>query len=369
MTEDSRDTGSSDRNGKHREQSDYELTPKDTEPSENQSPDEMDIDPSRLFEQAVEQTRMALCVTDPHRPDNPIVYLNQAFVELTGYSREETLGRNCSFLQGPDTDPAAVARIRRALGNREVRVIELLNYRKDGSTFWNSLHVGPIFDDDGRLTHFYGSQWDVSEVLERRAKETMQRYVAEELQHRTRNIFGVLNALLRLSAREAEDKADLVEILSGRLDAMNKAHSASIAPGGDTQHPGDLHTLAETILRPYRTDAKGRIGIDGPAVRISPQNMTPLGLVMHELATNALKYGALNHPDGRIEISWAVEDETLQVDWSESGHSPRQDGAAGAIASSGTGSRLMKQVVESADGTFDMQDHGNGMRARIRLAL
>jgi PAS domain S-box-containing protein len=96
--------------------------------------------------------------------DAPIVFVNRAFRWLTGYDEQDIIGRNCRFLQGPGTDPEAVARIRTALANEDVVVVELLNYRKDGTAFWNALHLGPIYDAQGRLIYYFGSQWDVSDV-------------------------------------------------------------------------------------------------------------------------------------------------------------------------------------------------------------
>src|SRR5690349_15160652 len=100
-----------------------------------------------LFEQAMAQTRMAVCLSDPNMPDDPIVFCNEAFERLTGYSAEEVIGRNCRFLQGPDTDPHEVARLRDALREEKVAVVELVNYRKDGTRFWNALHLGPIYGE------------------------------------------------------------------------------------------------------------------------------------------------------------------------------------------------------------------------------
>ena len=115
------------------------------------------------FFAAVRATRMPMIVTDPRQFDNPIVFANDAFLALTGYTRLEVTGRNCRFLQGPGTEPAAVDRIRDAVrGAVDVRV-DLLNYRKDGSTFQNALYVGPVRDEAGQVVYFFASQLDVSE--------------------------------------------------------------------------------------------------------------------------------------------------------------------------------------------------------------
>src|SRR3954452_16914336 len=117
---------------------------------------------SEVFFAAVETTRMPMIVTDPHQPDNPIIFANQAFLAMTGYGRDEIVGHNCRFLQGPQTDPDTVAAIREAIRDRTELATEILNYRKDGSSFWNALFVSPVHDDAGRLLYFFGSQLDVS---------------------------------------------------------------------------------------------------------------------------------------------------------------------------------------------------------------
>ncbi|GGY47534.1 PAS domain-containing protein [Parvularcula lutaonensis] len=119
--------------------------------------------PSNLLQAMFSHTRMAMIATDPSQPDNPIVYANEAFTKLTGYSHDEVIGRNCRFLQGPDSDQAEIEKIREAIRKEEFCYVELLNYRKDGTPFWNALHVSPVYDQTGKLTHFFGSQWDVTE--------------------------------------------------------------------------------------------------------------------------------------------------------------------------------------------------------------
>jgi len=150
-----------------------------------------------LFEQAMAQTRMAICLSDPHAPDMPIVFANRAFRQLTGYSEEEIVGFNCRFLQGPKTDPEPVARIREAIVNEDVVVVELLNYRK---TFWNALHLGPIYNDAGELVYFFGSQWDVSDVRAARAEEQHAKEMARELSHRMKNMFAVISGIADVDA-------------------------------------------------------------------------------------------------------------------------------------------------------------------------
>ena len=117
---------------------------------------------AEIRDRAVVAAGLSFTISDPRLPDNPLVFVNPAFERTTGYRRDEVQGRNCRFLQGPDTDPAAVQAVRDALASREHRTITLLNYRKDGSAFWNELAVSPVFDASGELTHFVGIQSDVT---------------------------------------------------------------------------------------------------------------------------------------------------------------------------------------------------------------
>jgi len=117
-----------------------------------------------LRDRAIEAIGQGIVISDPNQPDNPIIYVNPAFEKLTGYTRDEVLGRNCRFLQGTDTDPAAVETIRNAIRERRPCVTQLVNQRKDGTKFWNSLIVSPVFDAQGRLVYFVGAQTDITPI-------------------------------------------------------------------------------------------------------------------------------------------------------------------------------------------------------------
>lgn len=115
-----------------------------------------------LLEWAIAASSNSILIADARRPDTPIIYCNPAFEKLTGYSAEEVIGRNCRFLQGPDTDQAELNKLRRSLqAGTEIQVV-LKNYRKDKTPFWNELMVSPILDNEGKLTHFIGVQNDIS---------------------------------------------------------------------------------------------------------------------------------------------------------------------------------------------------------------
>ncbi len=105
-----------------------------------------------------DEAEMSVVFSDPNQPDNPMVYVSEHFFAQTGYTANEAMGRNCRFLQGPDTDPAAVEAIRQGLKAHTRFTIDILNYRKDGTPFLNRLRIRPIFDAEGRLIYFAGAQ-------------------------------------------------------------------------------------------------------------------------------------------------------------------------------------------------------------------
>jgi PAS domain S-box-containing protein len=156
-----------------------------------------------IFFAAVELTRMPMIVTDPNQPDNPIVFANEAFTAMCGYAPEELIGRNCRFLQGPDTSPDTVGDIRRAIRTRSDHACEILNYRKDGSSFWNALFISPVFDKDDKLLYFFGSQLDVSR---RRDAEDALRQAQK------------MEAVGQLTGGLAHDFNNLLTVVTGNIE-------------------------------------------------------------------------------------------------------------------------------------------------------
>jgi PAS domain S-box-containing protein len=156
-----------------------------------------------IFFAAVELTRMPMIVTDPNQPDNPIVFANEAFTHMCGYGPEELIGRNCRFLQGPETNPDTVAAIKRAVQTRQDFATEILNYRKDGSSFWNALFVSPVYDHEDRLLYFFGSQLDVSR---RRDAEDALRQAQK------------MEAVGQLTGGLAHDFNNLLTVVTGNIE-------------------------------------------------------------------------------------------------------------------------------------------------------
>lgn len=162
---------------------------------------------AEIRDRAVLATGLSFTVADARDPDLPLVWVNPAFIAATGFAFEEAVGRNCRFLQGPDTDRGEVARIRAALEAQESCTATLLNYRKDGLAFWNQVTMTPILDADGEVSHFVGVQTDVSGRIE----ADRQRDAALVAEHDARTRAEDAQGRLALLAQAGES-------LTGELD-------------------------------------------------------------------------------------------------------------------------------------------------------
>ena len=167
-------------------------------------------DQDNIFFAAVEMTRMPMVVTDPRQDDNPIVFTNGAFLDLTGYVTEEVIGRNCRFLQGPDTDKSTVDELRTGLAEQKAVAVDILNYKKDGSSFWNGLFIGPVFDKDGVLLYFFASQLDITS-----RRITEMSYVQAQK----------MEAIGQLTAGLAHDFNNLLQVAIGNQEIALKSLS------------------------------------------------------------------------------------------------------------------------------------------------
>ena len=196
-----------------------------------------------LKERALEEAPIGITISDPDRPDNLLIYVNDSFEELTGYPREETLGRNCRFLQGEDSDPETIAEMRETIDEERPVSVELRNYRRDGEEFWNKVDIAPLRDDDGTVTNYVGFQTDITprkraEFEAKRRIEEVERE-REKLDHLLDRIEGLLQDVTGVLVR-ATSRAGIEERVCRRLTAADAYSGAWIGerkPGTDRLVP------------------------------------------------------------------------------------------------------------------------------------
>lgn len=306
----------------------------------------------------LEQVRLPLCLSNPTHPDNPIVYANGAFLEMSGYSEAEVLGRNCRFLQGGDTDPASIEEIRAALREERLAIVEVVNYRKDGTRFVNALQIGPIHDDEGRVALHFGSQLDVTA---KRAAETAAAELDDQEQsHRLRNIVNVMAGVIRMTAREADDVPSFALQLTERLHLLGQAHFDTFS--ADDRQASPLADVARIVMKAYAPLGPDQYSMDGPDRRLSRAQITPMTLVLHELATNSVKHGALGSESGRIALDWKAEPpgRTL-ITWREIGGPPVE------APTRASGSRIIRSLLGAIGGDLRLDWRPDGLVAEIEL--
>ena len=183
----------------------------------------------RLLERAVTASTNSISITDPSRPDSPLVYVNPAFERTTGYAAEEVLGRNCRFLQGEDRDQSALGELRAAIREERHCTVVLRNYRKNGTLFYNELSVYPVRDENGRVMNFVGVQNDITERLRteeavREIRRAERRRIARDLHDAVlQDLLGALQSL-RLSDLQAEGSGVGLNLEEG-LEALGRASS------------------------------------------------------------------------------------------------------------------------------------------------
>lgn len=168
--------------------------------------------------QKFRHSNVAMVLTNADLEDCPIVYVNEAFTQLTGYSREMAIGRNCRFLQGPKTESRKKERMHAAIAAGEDVALDLVNYRADGSEFRNSLLITPVHEEDDRHCYFLGLLREQSEE-ERRLNGEDADAVLRELQHRVKNHLSMIVGMIRIQARNSDAGADFSAI-SRRIESL-----------------------------------------------------------------------------------------------------------------------------------------------------
>lgn len=339
------------------------------------------------FAAAIRATRMAMIITDPRKADNPIVFANDAFLKLSGYERDEIVGRNCRFLQGPESDPEAVATIRDAIADRRDINIDILNYRKDGSTFWNALYISPVSNEDGEMQFFFASQLDVTdrkraEHENLREKDQFERAVAartaelnaaleaktallHEVDHRVKNNLQMVSSLILMQARTIPDeniRQSLQDMLS-RVEALSTVHRRFYQSDDVARFDvGDfLKDLVNDVVGASRfRNMETRFELVD--VDIASGRAAPLALIVNELVTNALKH-AFDDTDHPVLTTRIVRTgETFRIDIEDNGIGM---GEANGAASFGT--KLIRSLGRQLKATISWEDTDPGTRATIEL--
>ncbi|WP_152046617.1 PAS domain-containing protein [Aureimonas psammosilenae] len=268
--------------------------------------------PDGISAAALAKVPLALVLTNPHLKDNPIVYVNDAFGRITGYAPAAAIGRNCRFLQGPETDPTAHIRIREALVAQRDISLDIVNYRADGTKFMNRLMITPLYDSENRLQCFLGVQRDMSEgphdaITARDGGPATLSIdtLLGEIQHRVKNHLAMIIGMIRMQAR-VKTSEESFHALARRIESLQLLYQ-------EMTEAGVAHTRSERVpLGAYVSRIAATIGhldgrrsvrinVDCDAVDIDVDRAARIGLLFSELLTNALKHAFDGRDEGLVE--------------------------------------------------------------------
>jgi PAS domain S-box-containing protein len=289
------------------------------------------------FSAAIRSSRMAMILTDPKQADNPIIYVNKAFLNLTGYTQEEVIGRNCRFLQGEKTDLTATRKIGNAIQKSEDIAIDILNYRKDGTEFWNSLYISPVMDEDGVAQYYFASQFDATErkkheidalnlkTLEKLVQERTQeletalersKLLVHEVDHRVKNNLQMISAMLMLQSMSISDVkiTNTLQSMLERIEAMGLVHKRLYSAAEINQFDISefTHEIADNLV-----SASGRsditLVVEVEPVTIKADAAASIALVINETITNALKHAFPVGQGGELHVSVKSQENACEI--------------------------------------------------------
>lgn len=298
--------------------------------------------------------------------DGIIMSWNAGAEKLFGYTAEEAIGQPITMIIPEERLHEEEAIIRQLRAGQRIRHFETVRRRKDGTLVDIALTVSPVKDQAGNVLGASKIARDISATKEAAARQEL---ILREMNHRIKNLFALANSLVALSARGANSVDELADDLSARLQSLSRAHAlilADFSEDGRSEGGTTLSALIGEVLAPHNDDAHERIVIDGDAVPIGHQAMPTLGLLFHELATNAAKYGGLASVDGRLRIDIAVVGELAEIRWRESGGPKRDENTP---MTQGFGSRLELTSVTTLRGKLDRTWHDSGLEVHMTFPL
>jgi PAS domain S-box-containing protein len=285
-----------------------------------------------------------------------IMSWNSGAERLFGYSAQEAVGRPITMVipeARQSEEREILTRIRR--GER-IEHFETVRQRKNGTLIIVSLTVSPVKDGEGTIV---GASKIARDITEQKRNQELITTLAREAEHRSRNLLATVQATVKLSRADTPDA--LKEAIEGRIRALANVHSLFV----ETRWIGaDLATIATHELAPYAEKDRARVRIGGPPILLEPSVAQAIAVTLHELATNAAKYGALSAPSGRVDLAWSEADGNLNLRWTETGGPPVEPPTR-----KGFGGRITEQMIAQMKGQSHFDWRPEGLVCELTLKI
>jgi two-component system CheB/CheR fusion protein len=298
------------------------------------------------------------------RPDGTIISWNRGAERMYGYTADEMVGKSRCPIIPPEETAGWKRCLGRVLRGEEVPQLEVSRLRKDGERLHVAVTLSALKDAEGRVTAVSLSERDITE---RKRAEDQQKLLLAELDHRVKNTLAVVGSLVTRTLAAGGPPERLAEAIQRRIKAMGKAHQLLT----QTHWAGvQIRDIVRQQLEGYRSRRSRTLEVSGPSVLLPPNTALTLSVALHELAANAVKYGALSVPQGRVEVTWRVGEgkprkRRLALDWRESG-GPKVPQAH----KPGFGTELItRSIAFELDGIAKLDYRPEGLHCRIEFPL
>ena len=289
--------------------------------------------------------------------DGIITSWNTGAQRVFGYTAAEAVGQPITIVIPADRQSEEREILTRIRRGEHIDHFETIRHRKDGTLIVVSLTVSPVRNAEGQIV---GASKIARDITEQKRSHEQIATLAREAEHRSKNLLATVQATVRLSQSETPD--GLKRAIEGRIQSLANVHSLFVK----TRWIGaDLSTIATQELAPYSEKNQRHVRIDGPPVLLEPDVAQTIAITLHELATNAAKYGALAVPDGQVELKWSHDaDGRLHLRWTESsGPKVREP------AHKGFGGRIIEQMIAQRSGTMHFDWRADGLVCEIILKV
>ena len=289
--------------------------------------------------------------------DGIITSWNTGAQRVFGYTAAEAVGQPITIVIPADRQSEEREILTRIRRGEHIDHFETIRQRKDGTLIVVSLSVSPVRNAEGQII---GASKIARDITEQKRSHEQIATLAREAEHRSKNLLATVQATVRLSQSETPD--GLKRAIEGRIQSLANVHSLFVK----TRWIGaDLSTIATQELAPYSEKDQRRVRIDGPPVLLEPDVAQAIAITLHELATNAAKYGALAVPDGQVELKWSHDaNGRLQLRWTElNGPKVREP------THKGFGGRIIEQMIAQRSGTTHFDWRADGLVCEITLQV
>jgi PAS domain S-box-containing protein len=293
---------------------------------------------------------------------------NRSAEFLFRYSAAEMIGQSITRIIPHDLLSEETEILRRIRAGERIEHYDTIRRRKDGSLVDVSITISPVRNKEGQIV---GASKIARDIGERRRVQERQGLILREMNHRIRNLFALAGGLVTLTARHAETPEEMASSIRERMAALSRAHELTLprlTPDGDTiVQPTSLAALLRTIVLPYLNGGIAeRVVLDGPEVEVGGSAVTSVALLLHEIATNAAKYGSLSSPFGRVNVEWQTVGDELRLTWREEGG----PAITGEPESTGFGSSLVEATVTGQfGGHISRIWRAQGLIVELRILL